>query len=199
MHRRMWMFLLVLVTGFNLPMLGQGGKSELFGGYSLERIAPGCGSDYTCGGINDVGQTTNFNGWAVSVTGYFFHSLGLTGQVTGNYNGNVVPVYTGVHRYTYQLGPTYALRWRHTSVFARALLGGVNQGGPPEGDGVNYSKFIWSLGGGLDIKVSKRFSVRAAQVDYERQAVAVQSASGAVNASYPTNGLRYSAGVVVRY
>ena len=53
--------LVLLVVSFNLPMLGQSVKSEVFGGYSLERIAGGCGADYRCG--NATGATTNLNGW----------------------------------------------------------------------------------------------------------------------------------------
>jgi hypothetical protein len=189
----------LLVACFNLPLLSQTDKAELFGGYSLERIAPGCGNDYTCGSINDVGQTANFNGWAASMTGYFYRSLGITAQVTGGYNGNIVPAYSGVHRYAYQFGPTYAIRWQHASAFAHGLFGGVSQGGPDQGYGLGYNRFLWSLGGGLDIKVSRSLSVRAAQIDYERQSVPVQSASGLLNATYPSNGLRYSAGVVVRF
>jgi hypothetical protein len=197
MHRLLGVFL--LIAGFNLPMLGQSTKAELFGGYSFERIAPGCGGGYTCG-TGDVGQSTSFNGWAASVTGYFTHSLGLTAQITGNYNGNVEPVYASVHRYSYQFGPTYALRWQRASAFAHALFGGVTQGG--QGD--NYSKFIWSLGGGLDIKVSRGFSIRAAQIDYERQLVPVVGSSQITPTNNPSatsgaNGLRYSAGVVVRF
>jgi len=197
-HRLLWVFL--LIASFNLPMVGQTDKAELFGGYSFERIAPGCGGGYTCG-TNYVGQTTNFNGWAASVTGYFTHSLGLTGQITGNYNGNVLPLYNSVHRYSYQFGPSYAFHMDRLSPFAHALFGGVSQGGP---DGAGYSRFILSLGGGLDIKVSKSFSIRAAQIDYERQLVPVVGSSQETPTNNPsatagTNGLRYSAGVVVRF
>jgi hypothetical protein len=194
---------LLFIGSVYLPMLGQTDKVEVFGGYSFERIAPGCGGGYTCG-PNYVGETTNFRGWAASVTGYFTH-FGLTGQIAGNYNGDVIPIYASAHRYTYQVGPTYAFRMQRLRPFAHALFGGVTEGEGPRAMGnLGYSDFILSLGGGLDIKVSKRFSIRAAQVDYERQLVPVVGSSQGTPTYNPgatsgANGLRYSAGIVVRF
>jgi hypothetical protein len=55
---RIFRVVLLLVVSFNLPMLAQTRNGEIFGGYSLEHIAPGCGADYTCGTSNDVGRVT---------------------------------------------------------------------------------------------------------------------------------------------
>ena len=85
------------------------------------------------------------------------------------------------------------LRWRSTSVFAHALFGGVTQKSSADPT-VGYNKFLWSVGGGLDFKTSHRISIRPVQLDYERQSVPV--------VDLPTvgvNGLRYSAGIVVRF
>jgi hypothetical protein len=53
------------------------------------------------------------------------------------------------------------------------------------------------VGGGLDIKVSNTLSIRAAQIDYERHNVPVNGISAP--STVPTNGFRYSAGVVLRF
>jgi hypothetical protein len=79
MRRVRWVVL--LVVGFSCPMLAQTGTAELFGGYSLERIAAGCGNDYRCG-TNAIGVTPNLNGWITSITGYVHGSLGLSAQLS---------------------------------------------------------------------------------------------------------------------
>jgi hypothetical protein len=163
MHR-FW-FALLLVVSFNLPMMAQTDNADLFGGYSLERIAPGCGLDYTCGSLNNIGKVTNLNGWIISATDYLHKSLGLSAQFTGDYNGSVGPLSESVHRYAYQFGPVYAFRWQHASVFAHALFGGVSQGS--SGTDLAYTKFIWSVGGGLDLRVA---SLRSSRADRLREA-----------------------------
>ena len=201
MHR--WRIVLFLVVLSNVPLLGQTDKFELFGGYSLERIAPGCGSNYTCGTSSNTGFITNLNGWAASATGYFYKSVGVSAQFSGNYNSSVRPSSTSVHRHELQFGPVYTLRWHHASAFAHGLFGFTSQGSPLANASsytpLNYTKFIWSVGGGLDIKVSRYLSVRAGQIDYERQLVPVGGSGTNPNPTFPSNGLRYSAGVVLRF
>lgn len=194
---------LILVLALKLSALGQTDKGELFGGYSLERIAGGCGSDYRCG-INDVGATENLNGWIVSTTGYFYRSLGFSAQFSGNYGnagfGGGGGGLSSVHRYAYQFGPVYTFRWQHATAFTHALFGGVSQGvsqGTINGVAPSYNAFLWSVGGGLDLKVAKHLWARAAQVDYERHHVPADGVSAP--SSVATNGFRYSAGVVLRF
>jgi len=202
---RRWQVVFFLVVAFNLPLLGQSYQGELFGGYSLEHIAGGCGNDYRCG-ANDVGATTNLNGWIFSATGYFNRHLGISGQFSGNYGnggfGGGGGGFSTVHRYTYQFGPAYTFRWDRASAFAHALFGGVSQGvgqGTINGVAPSYTKFLWSVGGGLDLKLTSRLWVRAAQIDYERQPVPVEGIGSGSSPTSPTNGFRYSAGVVLRF
>lgn len=196
---------ILVILCCSLPMVGQSGKSEVFGGYSLERISGGCGTDYRCGAYN-IGATTNLNGWTASMTGYIFHSFGLSAQFSGNY-GNAGFAGGGgglatVHRYAYQFGPVYTFRWQRASAFTHALFGGISQGvsqTSPNGVVPSYTSFLWSVGGGVDIKLSNRLSVRVAQLDYERHHVPVEGPSGAFFTSSSTNGFRYSAGIVFRF
>jgi hypothetical protein len=46
------------------------------------------------------------------------------------------------------------------------LFEGVSQG-TPINTNLNYTKFMWSVGGGLDIELSRHISIRAGQIDYE--------------------------------
>jgi hypothetical protein len=194
--RKLRVVLLVSVS-CSVPMLGQTDKGELFAGYSFERIAPGCGSDYRCGGATG-GPATNLNGWTASLTGYFYKSLGISAQFTGNYNGTAALSYSTVQRYTYQFGPAYAFRVRKARPFAHALFGGVTQRSADQG--LSYSKFMWSVGGGLDFKASSRISIRPVQLDYERQSVPVVNTGGPPPLPpVGVNGLRYSAGIVLNF
>ena len=177
-------------------MLGQTDKGELFGGYSFERIAPGCRANYRCGSFEDVGVATNLNGWTASVTGYFYKSLGLSAQFTGGYNGTAALSYSTVQRYTYQFGPAYAFRVRKARPFAHALFGGLTQKSSAD-QSLGYSAFLWSVGGGLDFKASTRISIRPVQLDYERQRLPVAATGGPSPIS--VNGLRYSAGIVLNF
>src|SRR5258708_19182558 len=141
---------LLLVVSCSVPMLGQTDRGELFGGYSFERIAPGCGSNYRCGGSSS-GPSTNVNGWTAALSAYGSKSFGFSAQFTGNYNGTAALSYSTLQRYTYQFGPAYAFRMRKASTFVHALFGGVTQKSSAD-QTLSYSRFIWSVGGGLDFK-----------------------------------------------
>jgi hypothetical protein len=185
----------------SLPMFAQTDKLELFGGYALERLATGC-ANYRCP-LNSGGNTTNLNGWIASATGYFYKSLGISAQFAGNYNGTAELSGSTVDRYTYEFGPAYAVHFGNASPFAHVLVGGVTQNSSPspglqQNQGLAYTRFIWSVGGGLDFKVSSRISIRPVQIDYERQSVPTGEAADALS-SVGVNGLRYSAGVVLRF
>ncbi len=191
---------LLPVVFFNLLQLSsaQSDRVELFGGYSLERIAPGCGSNYRCGTLTP-GPATNMSGWTTSLTGFVYRSLGISAQFTGNYNGTAALSSSSVYRHSYQFGPAYAVRWQRTSVFAHALFGGVTQNSSSD-QTLSYTQFIWSVGGGLDLKASSRISIRPVQLDYERQRVPLVDTGGSTPISpIGVNGLRYSAGIVIRF
>ena len=103
-----------------------------------------------------------------------------------------------MHRYAYQFGPVYTFRWERASAFTHALFGGMSQGvsqGSINGSAPGYTAFVWSVGGGLDINLSNRLAIRAAQIDYERHNIPANFGQPAS----PTNGFRYSAGIVLRF
>ncbi len=191
---------LLVVVFFSLLSLAsaQPERAELFGGYSLERIAPGCGTNYRCG-TNTPGPATNMSGWTTSLTGFVYKSLGISAQFAGNYNGTAALSSSSINRYSYQFGPAYVVRWQPVSVFAHVLFGGVTQKSSAD-QTLSYTKFLWSVGGGLDFKISSRMSVRPMQLDYERQSVPIADTGGPTPfAPVGVNGLRYSAGIVIRF
>jgi opacity protein-like surface antigen len=169
---------------------------EVFGGYSLERIAP-CGpapgGEFPCNAETGfLAPTTNFNGWNASFTGYFTRFLGATADFSGHYGpyrfGNGQPPYPLASRYSYMFGPVFAWRMPRFTPFAHLLLGRTSESvGCCIG---NYNVFSWAAGGGLDVSVTRRIAVRLAQLDYESVHVPGNAAA---------NGLRYSSGVVFRF
>jgi hypothetical protein len=118
---------LLLFVVFSLLSLAsaQSDQFEVFGGYSLERIAPGGGSNYRCGSLTP-GSATNMSGWTTSLTGFVYRSLGISAQFAGNYNGTAALSHSTVNRHSYQFGPAYAVRWQRTSAFAHANRGTFN-------------------------------------------------------------------------
>ena len=169
---------------------------EVFGGYSLERIAPcgpASGGEFPCNAETGfLAPTTNFNGWNASFTGYFSRFLGATADFTGHYGsypfGNAQPPYPSASRYSYMFGPVFAWRKSKFTPFAHFLLGRTSES--LAGSIGNYNVFSWAVGGGLDVSVTRRIAIRFAQLEYESVHVPGNGAA---------NGFRYSSGVVFRF
>ena len=187
--------LVVFVTlVFNIGTCAQDQpKFELFGGYSLEDVVP-CGAG--CRELGSAFPPTKFNGWNASVTGYSYKSLGVTADFSGHYASQIVydPV-VGGHRYSYKFGPTYVFRGRVGSLFLHALFGQISQGSD-QLSSMNFTKFAWAAGGGLDVIVSRRLSFRPVQLEYERSRI---PSFGTSETSESVAGLRYSGGVVIKF
>jgi opacity protein-like surface antigen len=61
---------------------------------------------------------------------------------------------------------------------------------------MNYTKFAWAVGGGLDVNASRHLSMRVVQLDYERSRV---PSFGTTENSELATGLRYSGGVIIKF
>lgn len=129
-------------------------RAELFGGYSF------------AGG--------NFHGWHASVAGNVNKWFGLAADFTGHYGGAVdedgFDERQRVH--SYHFGPRFSLRRKRLTAFAHALFGASRLETSLTGFGQRFefddTGFSFVLGGGLDIKVHDRLSIRAFQLDYLR-------------------------------
>lgn len=109
-------------------------RLEVFGGYSLERIAP-CGmlgsGQYPCNAETGfLAPTTTFNGWDAALSAYFTRFLGATADFSGHYgpyhNANFTPN-PSTSRYSYMFGPVFAWRSPRVTPFAHLLLGGTSE------------------------------------------------------------------------
>jgi hypothetical protein len=117
-------------------------KAEVFAGYSY--------SSYDDSGIDRIdGQ-----GWHLSAAGNVNDWFGIEGDASGHYEGG-----RSVHYL--QAGPRFTYRGDRASVFAHTLTGVTFV------DAIgNGTDWVLTFGGGVDVKVNDRVSVRAIQVDY---------------------------------
>jgi hypothetical protein len=166
--------------------LAQTPRLEVFGGYSFLHS-----------------PKENFNGWNTSATFNVYRCIGITADFDGHYRSQTT-TFPGVgtiigrtRAYSFSFGPGVSLRNKsRLTPFARFLIGAKRftfdntvQGVPGlgSGDSVNFLTVI--TGGGLDVALNSRLSIRPVQFDYQ-----TVDFNG-----YWGNSVRYSAGIVFRW
>lgn len=157
---------------------------------------------------------SGFNGWNAAGQFNFNSWLGLVADVGGHYGTLVTAKLTsasfqGINfvdfslpkqsNYDFLFGPVFTYRKSRYNAFVHPFMGDehisfgsvqlpFNVGPVPSPPSHDY--FVFSLGGGLDVKLNKRFRLRAGELDYQH---VVNSFS---NRSYQNN-FRFSTGLVV--
>jgi hypothetical protein len=157
-----------------------------------------------------------FSGWSAAGQFNFNPWLGAVADFSGHYGTLITAKLTsasfqGINfvdfslpkqsNYDFLFGPVFSYRRPKYKAFAHALLGDerisfesvqlpLNLGTVPAPSSHNY--FVFSLGGGVDVKLNRRFLVRAGEFDYQR----VTSSFGGKNYQ---NNFRFSAGIVVLF
>ena len=177
-------FLLVLF-GFRPSLKGQEietPKVELYGGYDYVRYNANPR-------INGVPPSESFN--ANGITGQATYNasrrLGIVGEVSA-YSLARTGLNT-THQISYLFGPRVSVRRRVVTAFAQVLFGGVWAE-----DGIVFGSvtaFGMTAGGGIDLRVSRYFSVRPLQAEY----FMTKFADGANDRQ---NNFRFGAGIVLR-
>jgi hypothetical protein len=154
----------IVAVALALPIIAQAQDSprmEIFGGYSYLRL------DDT---LND---DRDLNGWNASVNQtIFFNWLGFKADFSGHYGDSIVAFGTGadLSTYLFLFGPQFTLRKsKRFQPFGHVLFGAVRSnlrssvsGGPT----VENTAFAMAAGGGLDVRVLDKLSVRLFQADY---------------------------------
>jgi len=173
--------LLFAVSCFSLFASGQGffkmPEVNIFAGYSLVRF------DSQPLGYS---KTLNLNGGNLEISlPNLYQGLGIAADVSGHWNDQA-------EQFNFLIGPQYRFEVKGLRPFAHGLFGktrtrllqlGASQAEPSTlGYGV-------ALGGGFDIPLGDRFSIRPIQADY-----LVSSGFG-----NKRHDVRYSAGIVVRF
>ena len=135
--------------------------------YDLERakIANiGCGCFWLQGGSVDLSVP-------------LYKGLGVAGRFGGGDASNIKPG-VNLSEFSYLAGPRYTFggsRWHGTEMFGEALFGGAHGFNSifPTGGGVasTANSYAMQFGGGLDVRLSKSFGLRAFELDYVRTAL----------------------------
>lgn len=130
-------------------------KAEVFAGYStlwMDMEAPA--------------------GWNASVTGNLKPWLGVTADFSGHYGGDEMmtmffPGTTAERKiHSVMFGPRFTYRRERFSPFVHTLFGFARENTTFSGSNVAETNFALALGGGLDMKLNRRFGLRLFQADY---------------------------------
>ena len=139
----------------------------------------------------------NLNGGSVTFAWYLEPSLALVGDFGIAHAGSITPAGYDLTLSTYTAGLRYRTRLGHSSLhpYGQVLVGLAHSSGAlVQGESPTVSNagaaFAAKVGGGLDLKVSRRFALRLVEADY----LATTFDNGANNHQ---NNLRLSAGLVL--
>ena len=185
MKLNLW-FLLLLAVGATENARAQ--VVELFGGYS-----------YLRGNTSFTGEHVNLHGASFSGAFYLNRWLSIVGDVGVYHAGNIENQFS-LTLWSYQAGPRITLRNdTHFIPYGQFLIGGGHAGGslytsslgPGRSPIGTNNTFLYTVGGGVDYRLSNRISIRLAQAEYLRSEFLNGSITGHVQ-----NNLRLSTGVV---
>lgn len=158
-------------------------KLELSGGYNYVRFninakVSGQPPSQTFNGNGGGGELMcNVNSW-----------LGVLGDVSGTWATNSTSQGAAL---PYLFGPRLSLRRGVITPFVQVLFGGVLTSSGIEQIGWQ-SHFAMTAGGGIDLKISKHFSIRPVQAEY----FLTKIPDGLNNRQ---NNFRFGAGIVFRF
>ncbi len=132
-------------------------KADLFAGYSYVRANP----------ATSGADSFNMHGGSASLAWNAKNWLGIVGEFGGYHAGEISGVSVDTNLYTYLFGPRVSYR-KHDrfTPFGQILFGGAHESISAAGSSASQNSFAMSLGGGLDAKLSNRFSWRVGQVEY---------------------------------
>src|SRR6516162_9511955 len=204
MKKLMIVFALVLITGLS-AVAQEVPKVDIFLGYSMFRANSDQGIDaFTMnGGMGTLGW--NFNN-------HFAAEFEFGGYSTGHINGRNIDT----TNLTYLFGPRFSVnRKSKVDPYVHFLFGGdrLTYSGTPSAVVCNptsancttylansQANFAMAIGGGLDIKLTKRFELRPVQLDYLlTRFETINVANPTVTSNHNQNNLRYSAGLVFNF
>lgn len=179
------LFTVLLLLTLSVASFAQGKRAEVFLGYSNLQADRSFDS-FGTGNINNFRDTfkrNSIHGGEASITGFPVAWLGLTGDFSYHQKSSSSTTAAGVNNYDRKIiyfmgGPTLKIR-NPTRVepYVHALFGGAHVREEftltptgTTGTIVNFkpsdTHFALGLGGGLDVRLGDKFSLRLIQVDY---------------------------------
>jgi hypothetical protein len=149
--------------GQSVPIVG---KYTVFGGFTTVRNR----FDYGPTGSYGPGAAFYVNGWEASIEREFAPWIGIVADFSQQYGTASAgpPMEAQQEHQTFALfGPQFSLRATHRAIpFAHALMGpSYGHLGAPQFTFKAFD-FTTAVGGGVDIRITRRVSIRAVQVDY---------------------------------
>ena len=148
---------------------------EVFGGYSYFR------------GDDSVNGSYNLNGWNSAFIQNINQRIGLVVDVSGQYGSPSAPLLDTQRNHTFLFGPQFSFRAHPRFIpFAHGLFGFSHVNVGLAGVFTSDIGLAYGFGGGMDVKISDKLSVRAGQVDYINIRLS----------GVGTNNIRVSGGIV---
>jgi outer membrane protein OmpA-like peptidoglycan-associated protein len=141
-------------------------------------------------------QCFDLNGGFVAGSFHINDWLRIAGEFSGSHSGNISSLGQGLTLTTFTGGPQVSHRFGRLTPYGEALVGGAH-GSDSYFPSLNSasqsaSSFEFSAGGGLDLRLNTRFSIRALDVQYLRT-----SFPNGVNNEQ--NHLMMGAGLVIKF
>lgn len=173
-------FLIFCCAAFAAAQSDDSPRTEFFAGYSVLE------TKYEAERPNPPQPVITFfdgkqtlNGFNVSATGYLNKRFGLTGDFSAHFKTNKIAdplggnIETNVRVFNILGGPQYKFRNSNRATpFVRALAGiaitraELKVPSLNSSDSASSTDFALAIGGGLDVRVNKRFDLRVFQADY---------------------------------
>jgi len=164
MNRKFVVCLLAFVSLSAVSLFGSAAyaqdtpKFDVFAGYSYVRENP------STSGVDGF----NSHGGSASIAYNANHWLSGVADFGGYHSNNILGTGVDGTLSTYLFGPRISYhRDSRITPFGQVLFGVAHIGGS---NGLAFStsnnSFAMTVGGGVDVKISRRFSIRPAQVDY---------------------------------
>lgn len=166
-------------------------KWDVFAGYNLAH-----------GYIANAPESPlTLNGGETSLTYYFTKHAGATAEFAGM-TGTIPSTTQSMTNYRYAFGPTvrFDLQNGRYELFAHQLFGVTHLSFSGQTETAN--PFTMISGGGLDVKLSRRLSIRPFEMDYFAQQVAVDALAGGqsnTGVKISVDGFNYTAGAVLHF
>jgi outer membrane protein OmpA-like peptidoglycan-associated protein len=138
----------------------------------------------------------NMNGGFVFGSVHLTEWLGIVGEFTGGHSSNISILGQGLTLTTFTAGPRVSHRFRRFTPYGEVLVGGAHGSGSyfptRTSSSSSASSFAVSTGGGLDFRITPRFSLRALDMQYLRT-----SLPNGVNSEQ--NQLMIGAGLMIKF
>jgi opacity protein-like surface antigen len=159
------LMLFTFLFAVSLPAYAQSDypKFEVYGGYSYFSADVNFDDPFNNNGAPFFSQREGFHGAGWSGAANLTRSLG--GVADFSYHKRSFDVFgdnLDFSTFAFLFGPRLTARGHRVEGFAHALVGGVRRNLA----GFSDMNLALGLGGGVDVKVTRHFAVRAVQLDY---------------------------------